>query len=75
MIIINYNLSQCLNCCHFSRFDYNVKVYTADADIKNSNYFNKKKQIYYIISNDNNFKKSENEKNNSVINFALLKFS
>ena len=71
MIIINYNSLQCSDCCHFSRFDYDAKTYAADADTENSDCFNEKKQIYYTVDNDNNFKESESEKNNLTINFTL----
>ena len=73
MIITNYSSSQYSGCCHFSRFDYDVKAYTADADFKNLNYFNKEKQIYHTISNNNNFKNSDSKEDNLIINFALLK--
>ena len=34
MITANYD--------YFNRFNYNAKIYTADADSKNLNHFNKK---------------------------------
>ena len=71
MIITNYDLSQHSGHHHFSKFNYDVKAYTADADIKNSNCFNEKKQIYHTVDNNNNSEKSENQENNSAINFAL----
>ena len=74
MIIINHDLSQCSDCYYFNRFDCNAKVYAADADIENSDCFNKEKQIYHTIDNDNNSEESENKENNSVINFTLSKF-
>ena len=74
MITTNYSLSQCSGCCHFDRFDYNVKAYAADVDTENLDCLNKKKQTYHTIDNDNNFKESENEKNNLAINFTLSEF-
>ena len=74
MITVNYSLSQCSNHHHFDKFNYDAKTYTADTNTKNSDCFNKEKQIYYTIDNDNNSEKSESEKDNSVINFALSEF-
>ena len=73
MITINHSSSQYSSCHHFSRFNYNAKAYTADADFKNSNCSSKEKQIYHTISNDNSFKNFDNKKDNLTINFALLK--
>ena len=75
MITVNHSSSQYSGCCHFGRFDCDAKAYAADADTENSNYFNKEEQIYHTVSNDNNSKKSENEENNSAINFALSESS
>ena len=71
MITVNYDLSQCSDCCHFGRFDCDIKVYAADTDTEDSDCFNEKKQIYHTVSNNNNSKEPESEKNNSAINFAL----
>ena len=75
MITINHNLSQCSGHCHFGRFNYDAKAYTADTDIEDSDCSNKKKQIYHTVSNNNSSKESKNEENNSVINFTLLELS
>ena len=74
MITANYSLSQHSNCCHFDRFDCNARAYAADTDTEDSDCFNEEKQIYHTINNNNNFEESENEKNNSAINFALSEF-
>ena len=75
MITVNHSLSQHSGCCHFSRFNHNAKAYAADADTENSNCFSEKKQIYHTVSNNNNSEKSESEKDNSAINFALSESS
>ena len=75
MITINHSSSQHSDHHYFSRFNHDAKAYAADTDIKNSNCFNKKKQIYHTVDNNNSFKKPENEKDNSAINFALSESS
>ena len=71
MITANYNLSQCLDCCHFSKFNCDAKAYTANINTEDSDCFNEKKQIYHTINNDNNSEEPKSEKDNSAINFAL----
>ena len=75
MIIANYDLSQCSDCHHFSRFDCDAKAYVADADTEDSDYFNKKEQTYYTVGNDNSSEELKSEENNSAINFALSLYS
>ena len=75
MITVNYSLSQCSDCCHFDRFNYDAKAYAADTDTENSDCFNEKEQIYHTVSNNNNSEEPKNEKNNSAINFALSESS
>ena len=75
MIIINYSSLQCLDYCHFDRFNCNAKIYAVETDFKNSDCFSEEKQIYYIISNNNNSENSNNEENNLIINFTLSESS
>ena len=75
MITVNHTSLQCSDHHHFSRFNCNAKAYAADADTENSNCSNEEKQIYHIISNNNDFKNSDSEKDNSTINFALSESS
>ena len=75
IIITNYNSSQHSDCCHFDRFDHNVKAYAADTNTEDLNCFNEEKQIYHTIDNNNSSEESESEKDNSVINFALSESS
>ena len=73
MITANHSSSQCSSHHHFSRFDYDVKIYAADVDTENSDCFNKKKQIYHTVDNNNSSEEPGSEENNSAINFALSK--
>ena len=75
MITVNHSLLQYSDYHHFSRFNYDVKAYAADANTEDLDCFNEKKQIYYTVSNDNNSEEPESEEDNSVINFALSKSS
>ena len=71
MITINHNSSQHSGCHYFSRFNHDVKAYTADTDTEDLNCPNKEKQIYHTVSNNNNSEEPESEKDNSAINFTL----
>ena len=42
MITTNHSSSQCSGHHHFSRFNYDAKAYTADADIENLDCFSEK---------------------------------
>ena len=75
MIIANHGLSQCSGCCHFDRFDHNIKAYAADTDTEDSDCLNEKKQIYHTVKNNNNSEEPESEEDNSAINFVLSKSS
>ena len=74
MIIINYDLSQHSDCCHFSRFNCDVKAYAADTDTEDSDCFSEEKQIYHTVGNVNSSEEPESEEDNSAINFALSEF-